>query len=234
MDCRKFQKKLEDYLEGGLDFPGRFGMERHAQQCFGCGHVLGDAQKLGQMARELKRVSAPPNFEAEILNRIHAQGGRSRFWSLRRFWIYGFDYPSWRLVALGASALAFLGFGIFITAYWVSHDHQTPASLVPSTPTSVLSSRENTGFDPANLRPSANYDSADAKNSAPVTLSPSRKRGGYSIEEEGFAGQIEPSEYEDYLVPGPGDRQMIVRLPKTIRMRYGQPSEDYYIRNVSH
>jgi len=236
MDCRKFQKNLEDYLEGGLDFPGRFGMERHAQQCFGCGHELADAQKLEHMARELKRVSAPPDFEAEVLNRIHAQGGRSRFRSLRRFWIYGFDYPSWRLVTLGASALALLGFGIFLSASWVSHNHQTPASLASSTPTPVLSSGGNAEFDPAlsSFRPSASDHSANAKNIAPVNLSPSGKRGGFSIERDGFAGQIEPSEYEDYLVPGPGDRQMIVRLPKTIRMRYGQPSEDYYIRNVSH
>jgi hypothetical protein len=41
------------------------------------------------------------------------------------------------------------------------------------------------------------------------------------------------SEYVEYTVPGPGDRQ-IIRLPKTIRMHYELPSESYYIRNVSH
>ena len=46
MDCRTFNKKLEDYLEGGLDFPGRFGMERHAGHCFACGKTVADAQKL--------------------------------------------------------------------------------------------------------------------------------------------------------------------------------------------
>jgi hypothetical protein len=34
-------------------------------------------------------------------------------------------------------------------------------------------------------------------------------------------------------VPGPSGDELI-RLPKTLRMKYGQPSEDYFIRNVSH
>jgi len=37
MNCRTFHRTLEDYLEGGLDFSGRFGMERHARQCLSCG-----------------------------------------------------------------------------------------------------------------------------------------------------------------------------------------------------
>jgi hypothetical protein len=236
MDCRKFQKNLEDYLEGGLDFPGRFGMERHARQCFGCERELAYAQKLSQMAREIKRVSAPAGFEAGVLSRIHARGPRSRFWSLRRFWIYGFDYPSWRLVALGTSALALLGFGVFFALFWVGRDHKSPASWVSNTPTSVSSSLQNTGFvsAPSSLEPSARPESAETRNSGPVTLDSPRVRSRSSTEDDGFAGQTEPSEYEECLVPGPGDRQMIVRLPKTILMRYAQPSEEYYIRNVSH
>jgi hypothetical protein len=221
MDCRKFQKNLEDYLEGELDFPGRFGMERHAQQCFICGRELASAQKIGRMAQELKRVSAPPDFEAAVLSRIHAKGTHTRLWTLRRLWIYGFDYPSWRMVTLGASALALVGFVIFLAAHRsppVSSAGQNTESI--TAPPRMESSRlpvmgENTEF-------------------APVTLRSPRARAGDLTKESGFATQIEPSEFVDYLVPGPGDRQMIVRLPKTILMRYGQPSEEYYIRNVSH
>jgi len=36
------------------------------------------------------------------------------------------------------------------------------------------------------------------------------------------------SDYMEYLVPGPGDRQLVMRLPKKVRMRYGQPSEDLF------
>ena len=70
MDCRKFHGNFEDYLEGGLDFAGRFGMERHAQQCIVCGKKLAAAQRLRAMARELQRVQAPLNFESSVLNEI--------------------------------------------------------------------------------------------------------------------------------------------------------------------
>jgi hypothetical protein len=232
MDCRTFQRNLEDYLEGGLDFPGRFGMERHARQCLCCEQELAGAQKLGQMARELKRVSAPPNFEAEVLSRIRARGMRSQFPSLWRFWIYGLDYAPWRLAALGAVALVFLGFGILTATHWIRRDNAAQDSLIANRTAPTVSSPENSPLDSAGdpVAP----PSLDPRILAPVSLEPSRTRGGYTGEDQGFSGLIEPSDYVDYLVPGPGDRPIVVRLPKTIRMQYGQPSEDYFIRNVSH
>src|SRR5512143_3119792 len=105
MDCRKFRNNLEDYLQGELDFPGRFGMERHAQQCLHCGQDVADAQKLGEMTRELKRVKAPPNFEATVLARIRARNVRRsrKFW---RYWEYLPEWVSWRSAAVGVSAAA--------------------------------------------------------------------------------------------------------------------------------
>jgi hypothetical protein len=38
--------------------------------------------------------------------------------------------------------------------------------------------------------------------------------------------------YLEYAVPG--QRNLIMRLPKTIRMRYAEPSQEHFIRNVSH
>src|SRR5437773_9325241 len=107
MDCRSFQRNLEDYLEGGLDFGGRFGMERHAQQCYVCGRDIANARKLAEMARGLKPVAAPPHFESAVLARIHAKDSRSWFWSLR---IYGPEWLSVRSLSLGACGLALIGF----------------------------------------------------------------------------------------------------------------------------
>lgn len=237
MDCRKFQKNLEDYLEGGLDFPGRFGMERHARQCFHCEKELAGAQKLGQMARELTRVSAPPNFESALLSRIQVRGERSRFMSLRRFWVY--DYPSWRTVAMGTATLAFLSVGILLMfkTQWTGRESQAPDIPLAGSPAQASgSSGANTAYDSArnSMSPAATLEKSDPRPPAPIAIVSPPERGGYSAEDQGFYGQIEPSEYVDYLVPGPGDRPMIVRLPKTIRMKYGQPSEEYFIRHVSH
>jgi hypothetical protein len=230
MDCRKFQRQLEDYLEGGLDFPGRFGMERHARQCFGCGQELSGAQKLGQMARDLKRASAPPDFEVALLRRIHAQRPHSRFFSLRRFWVYGFDHPSWRLVALAGTALMLLGLGVFLAVHRAGYDQQTPAAWLPDNSASVPS-RPDVRLA---VETPAKAETVKVGRIAPVTLSPPQVRAGLSADEDRFAGQIEASDYGEYLVPGFGGRKMTVRLPNTIRMQYGQVSEDYYIRNVSH
>ena len=113
MDCRKFHRNLEDYLEDGLDFPGRFGMERHAQQCIHCGRVVSDAQRLRQMAHQLERVKAPADFESRLLEEIGKRKALGRFSGLRRFWLYGFDMPSPRRLVLASSCVAVVAMGIF-------------------------------------------------------------------------------------------------------------------------
>ncbi len=228
MDCRKFHKNLEDYLEGGLDFPGRFGMERHARQCYSCGCELSGAQKIARMAQELKRVSAPPDFEAAVLRRIQARGTRTRFRALRRFWVYGLDNPSWRIVTAGVAAMVLVGFLVLLTAR-----RPAPATSSSRNPEKGAPVPHRVTAAPPAEAPIGPFAAEDSR-IAPVTLRSPRAQAGKLAAEKGFAPQIEPSDYVDYLVPGPGDRQMIVRLPKTILMRYGQPSEEYYIRNVSH
>jgi hypothetical protein len=228
MDCRKFHKHLEDYLQGGLDFPGRFGMERHAQQCFGCGRELSGAQKLGQMARDLKRTPAPPDFEVALLRRIGTQTAQSRLFFLRRFWVYGFDYPSWRMVALSGSALTLLGLGIFLAAHQSGFNQQMPPAASVSDTSAPVPSRPDAG---SIADTQAKPERRDLTRVAPITLDSTRVGPAFSA---GFAGQVETSDFGEYLVPDFGGRNLTVRLPNTIRMQYGQLSEDYYIRNVSH
>ncbi|MBN2242232.1 MAG: hypothetical protein JW793_06040, partial [Acidobacteria bacterium] len=115
MNCRTFQKNLEDYLENSLDFAGRFGMERHARQCIRCGRELADAQNLSRMVRGLDRVKAPQDFETAVLSEIGRRKLRSRFPMLRRFLVFGFGMPSWKHYAWAASAVIVLGLGFL---YW--------------------------------------------------------------------------------------------------------------------
>ena len=48
--------------------------------------------------------------------------------------------------------------------------------------------------------------------------------------------EVQDMDYVEYLMPGPDSRPVRVRLPlpKIIPMNYGQMSEEYFIRNVSH
>jgi|WetSurMetagenome_2_1015567.scaffolds.fasta_scaffold22689_4 hypothetical protein len=133
MNCRTFHKKLEDYLQNGLDFPARFGMERHARQCLGCGKDLANALELRQKVLELKRVKAPVDFESSLLDKIGMCKTPSRFSAFRRFWIYRLEWPSLRKAAFATSGLALLTLGIVFSYHMVTHSKHLPPSSLKAT-----------------------------------------------------------------------------------------------------
>ncbi len=237
MNCRDFQKGLEDYLEGGLDFAGRFAIERHAQQCFGCGKQISDAQRLSQMARQLGHSPAPPDFESSLLNRIQREHIKRRH---KWLWLYQFEWPSRRSLATAALGLAAFIMGVSVPIYLARRER--PSSVNPASSQSqneVAASEENS---PRTTTPNT-YESAGLRQNAATRDLPGRMpqashraRRAFSTEGDEFPASIEPgsSDYVEYLVPGPGNSQMIVRLPSTIRMRYSAPTEAFFIRNVSH
>jgi hypothetical protein len=236
MDCRTFHKNLEDYLEGGLDFPGRFGMERHARQCFGCGKVVADAQQLSRLAHELRGTGAPANFEAELLRRIQKEGLTRPLWKFWRLPVYFFEWPSWRLLTASASILVIAGFAIFFSNRWMKTD-RTGDLAVAHDPSPGLGSQRHAETMPAapTFNPSKTGAVSERQRKAPVRDVFARPRPTYSTDGDSpFYAERADSDYAEYLVPGPGNRQYVMRLPKTIRMLYGQPSEEYFIRNVSH
>lgn len=224
MDCRTFRKKLEDYLQGEMDFPARFGMERHAQQCYACGKEIKDALRLREMAKTLVRVKAPADFEAALLARLQKAGVRRRSSMLWRFLTLGLDRVSWRLLAAGAAvaAVAIVGIYLFVGAQGESPTRVSESDALP--PARALE---------------AGGTSAD--NAAVAVLSPKivplgDPRARFLPAEDWSERYLDPADlgYFEYALPGPGDRRMIMRLPKSILLRYGMPSEDYFIRNVSH
>jgi hypothetical protein len=235
MDCRTFHKHLEDYLQGGLDFPGRFGIERHGQQCLACGKDLADAQRLSRMAREIERVPAPPDFEAELLRRIQASGLRRRpaLWRLQYLWP---DWLSGRSLAWGASAAGLLVAALLISLQWLGQEQirTDPAAIADGVSPQIRSLSVPNGL-PA--RPSMSPPLAADRSTDPIVLLPD---GGadprFVIESDFSSGPGEPAgaEYVEFAVPGADGRRVVMRLPTTIRLRHVQPSEEYFLRNVSH
>jgi hypothetical protein len=233
MDCRRFHRNLEDYLQDGLDFSGRFGMERHAQQCIRCGKDLADAQRLSQMARQLERVKAPVNFEASVLQEIGKRKLQGPFSYFYRAWVYGFDWVSWRKLAIAGCGAAALALGI---VYWPRHVPAPTPNALPlasyvaaGPPKSPTNEREK----PAQVvRESAMPQARPV--ARPDRIKPESRFPRPAQEDLFTEPEIADTEYMDYVVEGPDNRPVTVRLPKKIRMQYSDASEEYFIRNVSH
>jgi hypothetical protein len=226
MNCRTFHGNLEDYLQEGLDYPGRFGMERHAQQC------------LRQMVSELERVKAPSNFETSVLRAIASRRTHSRFSSLQRFWFYGFEWPLWRKLALASSSIAIIGLVIF---YASSREIPGPASSpspVASVPAKIPGNPPKTLIaNTVKEKPVVNAKRLVAKPAAiPETLKVAETNPLPDFPDQGDFQEDEVinTEYVEYPVIGPDNRPVPIRLPKRIRMQYGPTSQESYIRNVSH
>ena len=238
MDCSAFHRNLEDYLEGGLDYSGRLGMERHSEQCFRCGQELTTAQELHSMAAGLRSFAAPEGFENAVLQRIRAHESCGRSWSVYRDWMWGIGWGNWRRIAVASSSFAILAFAALYLSFRPASDEAqlsfSVSSVSKAESSEVLPVPQNVPLispPPASGR-AAVMETATAIGT-PATIIPRPLAGGVDREVE-WKLESSDSEFVEYQIPGPEDRPFVVRLPKTIRMRYGQPSEEYFIRNVSH
>jgi hypothetical protein len=151
-------------------------------------------------------------------------------------WDYAVDQISLRAMAAGAAAMVLVGIGIFI---FVHPDQYRPPSMVQrgdqsAAPVAAIDSSTARAPVPVNAGSAANGATADILNPKIVPIGGPRSR--FSLADDWTAGFLDPADlgFLEYPVPGPGDRQLIMRLPKSIRVRYGQPSEEYFIRHVSH
>ena len=225
MNCRAFQKNLEDYLQNGLDFAGRFGMERHARQCIHCGKEMADAQHLSRLVQGLERVKAPANFESSVLNEIGARKLRRTFLPFGRFMVFGFDVSAWRKYALAVSAIVALGLGSF---YWYNHHASDP----PQAPSWTSNNPANLDLDALEYGNENSSANPALFQQGPVLRTDPRfnpLRGELSVKY-----QTSESDYGEYTIIGPDNLPMVIPLPNTIKVEIHPPSEEFFIRNVSH
>jgi hypothetical protein len=228
MNCRTFHRNLEDYLQGDLDFAGRFGVERHAQQCFGCGRILCEAQKLSEAMRRFARVRAPKGFEESVMQRIRAARIRRRPWILHRLWLFGWEGVTWRRAALAGSLAALLIVTVAVS-YQVLSRRDAPSDLgATQKPVEELNAIRQNRAEPrfGETVPVA----AQSATPGTVRLGP----GHFNSERGWVAETAEPVDGEFIELPAPGAPEMMVRLPKRIRVRHAPPPEEYFIRHVSH
>jgi len=233
MDCRTFHKNLEDYLEDGLDFAGRFGMERHAQQCIGCGKDMADAQRIRRMVSGLERVKAPESFEASVINEIAKRKLNGRNAGIRRFWIYGHELPLWRKLALASSSLAILAVGVFVffKPTVPGQDSRFPVAVEdPEKPYVDVDTTQSIDMSAA-VPILEKIRSSETKEIALTAEEP-------RVTEREFVpeGDAAEAEYIEQLIEGIDGRPVTITLPmpRKIFLQYNQMPEEYFIQNISH
>jgi hypothetical protein len=224
MNCQTFHRQLEDYLQNGLDFAGRFAMERHADHCVHCCRRLADARKLGLAARELHRVKAPPGFESSVMNEIAARKLRRR--SAAFGWLSGFgsESPLWQRFALTASCLIVLGFGLL----YIYGPGEMLSNRAGSADTGMRANSPDTETAAVNRPTTSRTASLGYWANMPEVV--------VDESEDGLSMrfQANESDYGEYTALGPDNVPMIIPLPNTIRMQVGPPSEEFFLTNVSH
>ena len=83
MRCRKFETRLEEYLEGISDFE----VEEHLTHCAGCRATLEDSRLAGDLLRRAWEPASEPRqeFLAGVLAKLREQQSRAEppeaFWS---------------------------------------------------------------------------------------------------------------------------------------------------------
>ena len=127
MNCRRFQHRIEDYLDGTLSSRKQAAAEQHLEGCAACRQAARRRQQLGRrLEQEFRRctesLTLPPQVRQRVLQRSVEQflPERQHFWS-------GFSWPrpAWRL-ALAGSAIA----ALILVAAWLRFQPPSPR-MVP-------------------------------------------------------------------------------------------------------
>ena len=209
-----------------MDFAGRFAVERHAQQCIGCGKDMADAQRIRGMVSELERVKAPESFEASVINEIAKRRLNARASGVRRFWIYGHEGPLWRKLALASSSLAIVAVGVFVFFNLTDsgHDSASPVAMeAPGESNAGVDAMQNAGMGAA-VSSMNRFPGGEVSKAANAAMRPV------------VAGR-EPFPKADAFNANGSDGQPVtitLPMPRKIYLHYNQTSDEYFIQNISH
>lgn len=185
----------------------------------GCSQAQADGPEPppGRSSRRFRSIAAGPDPGAS---------SQRRFWTLRSLWIYGLEGWSWRV----ASATALITVMIVVAASYVYFGGKLERLTAPQVAMGTLNT--------APLEKDAGQPSSENRLISDADLSSSLgKIPPFDAGRGNWAKPLaEPadSEYVDVFVPIAGDQKLVLRLPKTIRMRNEQPSGEYFIRSISY
>jgi len=239
MNCRAFHKNLEDYLQDGLDFSNRFAIERHAQQCIGCGKDLADAIELRRIVLDLKQVEAPADFESSLLDKIGMYKAHRRFSGIRRFWIYGPEWLSWRKLAVASSGLAVLVLGIIVSSHRTVLNPPALSTVVTKQPERVAEKvNPPSAVNAKSALPAPVHPVATTRTPLSMPIERNIQKAVQASFRNGGWGSVDGQRVlaPDIINIGVTESKFrpMPMLPKMIWIQYRPASEEYFIQNVSH
>ena len=198
----------------------------------------------------MSKIKAPENFEAAVLDRIGKEKARGGLFGIQKFWLYGFELPSIRKMALAGAGLAALCLGIFSISYRTAINPAAPPAILSPVNKLIAEKPEKSEkvIVQQPIKPKSDAAPASMIAEAPMpqrtvladtlvektTETSDLSEPDYTDQDEASVKSVPDTNYVEYQVVGPDNRPVTFRLPVKSRMRTGQVSDDFYLRNVSH
>ncbi len=228
MNCRQFDEQLEDYLDSVLPDAAAEEMRRHSAACTDCSDRMRQWAWVRETARGLPAVEAQPDLEMVLRRRLRQQ--KPSFSWLSRLLVPRFVMQTASIGLLGMV----IGSVLFYLFYPVGPSGTQPVGTTAGgMETAAMTSAEPTTTlfrEPEPLRreeyPVATPVAVGMPGTAGNPMQAGRFPETYSVNENG--------EYVEYLLKGTGREEILVRMPKVIRVNPPVDNDQGYFRYISH
>ena len=136
-ECKSFQEKMFDYVDGLLPTGARKDVVRHLEECLDCSEIYEGVTKVRWQLRNLNSIKVSPDFETVLRTRISMERSLSRRSFLNR--------PIRIPVYAATGALAFLAaFFILNLSDKQLNNNSAPLNVSSSVPSSQFSTNQTT------------------------------------------------------------------------------------------
>jgi len=134
-ECKSFQEKIFDYVDGLLPRGARKDVVRHLEECLDCSEIYENVTKVRWQLRNLNSIKVSPDFETVLRTRISMERSLSRRSFLNR--------PIRIPVYAATGALAFLAaFFILNLSDKQLNNNSAPLNVSSSVPSSQFSTNQ--------------------------------------------------------------------------------------------
>ncbi len=134
-ECKSFEEKIFDYVDGLLPTGARKDVVRHLEECLDCSEIYENVTKVRWQLRNLNSIKVSPDFETVLRTRISMERSLSRRSFLNR--------PIRIPVYAATGALAFLAaFFIFNLSDKQLNNNSAPLNVSSSVSSSQFSTNQ--------------------------------------------------------------------------------------------